>query len=57
MLGGSPDSCTPGYYNQEGTAKRYRNVRRETYGKGVGAYMKLLRQWREDGNLDGLELN
>jgi cyclohexanone monooxygenase len=57
VLGGSPDTCTPGYYNQEGTAKRYRNVRRETYGKGVGAYMKLLRQWREDGNLDGLELN
>ena len=56
LLGGSPDSCTPGYYNQEGTAKRYRNVRRETYTKGVGAYMKLLKQWREDGALEGLEL-
>jgi cyclohexanone monooxygenase len=56
VLGGSPDSCTPGYYNQEGTAKRYRNVRRETYSKGVGAYMKLLRQWREDGGLNGLDL-
>ena len=30
FLGGSPDTCTPGYYNQEGTAKRYRNVRLET---------------------------
>ena len=57
VLGGSPDTCTPGYYNQEGAAKRYRNVRRETYSKGVGAYMKLLRQWREDGALEGLELN
>ena len=56
VLGGSPDTCTPGYYNQEGTAKRYRNVRRETYSKGVGAYMKLLRKWREDGGLNGLEL-
>ena len=57
ILGGSPDTCTPGYYNQEGTAKRYRNVRRETYSKGVGAYMKLLRKWREDDELDGLDLN
>ena len=47
VLGGSPDTCTPGYYNQEGTSKRYRDVRRETYSKGVGAYMKLLRDWRE----------
>ena len=57
VLGGSPDTCTPGYYNQEGTSQRYRNVRRETYSKGVGAYMKLLRQWRDDDELEGLELN
>ena len=57
VLGGSPDTCTPGYYNQEGTTQRYRDVRRETYSKGVGAYMKLLRQWRDDGELEGLELN
>ena len=57
FLGGSPDTCTPGYYNQEGTAKRYRNIKQETYGKGVGAYIKLLRQWREDGKLDGLDLH
>ena len=57
VLGGSPDTCTPGYYNQEGTSERYRDVRRETYSKGVGAYIKLLRNWRADGELDGLELN
>ena len=56
VLGGSPDTCTPGYYNQEGTRKRYRDVRRETYSKGVGAYMKLLRDWRESNTLEGLEL-
>ena len=56
VLGGSPDTCTPGYYNQEGTTQRYRNVRRETYSKGVGAYMKLLSRWRSGGELDGLEL-
>ena len=57
ILGGSPDSCTPGYYNQEGTSKRYRNVNQETYGKGVGAYVRLLRKWRDDGTLDGLDLD
>ena len=57
VLGGSPDTCTPGYYNQEGTRKRYRDVRRETYSKGVGAYMKLLRDWRENNTLEGLELS
>jgi len=57
VLGGSPDTCTPGYYNQEGTSKRYRDVRRETYSKGVGAYMKLLRDWRESNTLEGLELS
>ncbi|MEM7078048.1 MAG: NAD(P)/FAD-dependent oxidoreductase [Pseudomonadota bacterium] len=57
VLGGSPDTCTPGYYNQEGTTQRYRDVRRETYSKGVGAYIKLLRQWRADGELDGLKLD
>ena len=57
VLGGSPDTCTPGYYNQEGTTERYRNVRRETYSKGVGAYIKVLRRWREKGELEGLELS
>ena len=56
VLGGSPDTCTPGYYNQEGTTQRYRDVRRETYSKGVGAYIKLLREWRDNNELEGLEL-
>jgi cyclohexanone monooxygenase len=56
ILGGSPESCTPGYYNQEGTHERYRDVRLESYGKGLGAYRKVLRDWREAGDLDGLEL-
>ncbi|MEM7097735.1 MAG: NAD(P)/FAD-dependent oxidoreductase [Pseudomonadota bacterium] len=57
VLGGSPESCTPGYYNQEGTAERYRDVRLESYGKGLGAYRKVLRDWREDNSLPGLELD
>ena len=56
VLGGSPDTCTPGYYNQEGTEQRYRDVRLESYGKGLGAYKHVLRDWREAGTLEGLEL-
>ncbi len=56
VLGGSPESCTPGYYNQEGTAQRYRDVRMESYGRGLGAYRKVLDGWRMAGELDGLEL-
>ena len=56
VLGGSPDSCTPGYYNQEGTDQRYRDVRLESYGKGIGAYRRALQEWREDGTLEGLTL-
>ncbi|MCR9279870.1 MAG: NAD(P)/FAD-dependent oxidoreductase [Pseudomonadaceae bacterium] len=56
VLGGSPETCTPGYYNQEGTATRYRNVRLESYSKGIGAYRKVLRHWRESDALEGLTL-
>lgn len=56
VLGGSPDTCTPGYYNQEGATERYRNVRLESYSKGIGAYRRVLRDWRETGTLDGLEV-
>lgn len=56
VLGGSAESCTPGYYNQEGTTQRYRDVRLESYGKGLGAYKHVLRDWRDAGDLDGLEL-
>ena len=57
VLGGSPETCTPGYYNQEGTQERYRDVRLESYSKGLGAYRKVLRDWREDNLLEGLELS
>lgn len=56
VLGGSPASCTPGYYNQEGTRERYRDVRLESYGKGLGAYRKVLDGWRMQNELKGLVL-
>jgi len=56
VLGGSPETCTPGYYNQEGTKERYRDVRRESYTKGLGAYKKVLKSWRDSDKLAGLDL-
>lgn len=54
ILGGAPTSCTPGYYNQEGASTRNRDNRLETYGKGLEAYRQVLKDWREDAQLDGV---
>jgi cyclohexanone monooxygenase len=56
-LGGQDSSCTPGYYIQEGTEIRERYWRQEYYWGTVIEFIALLRQWREDGNLEGLQLN
>ncbi len=45
--------CTPSYYNNEGE-KKIRWFLGEPYGKGFYAFDKLIRQWRERGDLEGL---
>ena len=50
------ESCTPGYYNNEGrftdsTALSF------PYGPGPVAFIDLLRRWREAGDFAGLELD
>jgi cyclohexanone monooxygenase len=45
--------CTPSYYNNEGEEK-FRYFLGEPYGKGFYAFDKLIRQWRERGDLEGL---
>jgi cyclohexanone monooxygenase len=45
--------CTPGYYNNEGEAKR-RWFLGEPYGPGFYAFDKLIRAWRDKGDLEGL---
>ena len=49
------ESCTPGYYNNEGKPGE-RSSRNGFYGGGSPEYFGLLRQWREAGDLPGLEL-
>jgi cyclohexanone monooxygenase len=45
--------CTPGYFNNEGEAKR-RWFLGEPYGPGFYAFDKLIREWREKGDMPGL---
>lgn len=50
------ETCTPGYYNNEGRVSAGL-VRALPFGAGPVAFIELLRQWREAGAFDGLELN
>lgn len=49
------ESCTPGYYNNEGQP-RQRAVQNGSYGGGSIEYFGLLADWRDDGGLPGMEL-
>ncbi|MFN4025233.1 MAG: flavin-containing monooxygenase [Hyphomonas sp.] len=50
------EECTPGYYNNEGKPSD-RAAQNNAYGEGPNAYFRILKAWREDGNLDGLALS
>jgi cyclohexanone monooxygenase len=49
--------CTPGYYNNEGQPGAGPGWFGGTYGGGALAFFQLLREWRERGDLQGLELS
>ena len=49
------NECTPGYYNREGTADK--GSRQNTgYAPGINVFNGLLAKWREQGELEGMEL-
>lgn len=54
--------CTPGYYNNEGggagsqEGEGIRSHLGEPYGPGFYAFGDLLKDWRDKGDLDGLQL-
>ncbi|WP_020102545.1 NAD(P)/FAD-dependent oxidoreductase [Mycobacterium sp. 360MFTsu5.1] len=52
------NSCTPGYYNNEGRGfgAATRSFLGEVYTPGFYAFDDLLKAWRDAGDLDGLEL-
>jgi cyclohexanone monooxygenase len=49
------EECTPGYYNNEGKPGE-RSGQNGFYGGGSVAFFQLLRDWRAEGALRGLEL-
>ena len=50
------ESCTPGYYNNEGKPAD-RTAQNASYGGGSDAYFAILDKWRETGELPGLQLS
>jgi cyclohexanone monooxygenase len=50
--------CTPGYYNNEGGGggEGIRSALGEPYGPGFYAFGRLIQEWRERGDLEGLVL-
>ena len=50
------EDCTPGYYNNEGRPSAA-GAKSGVYGAGPIEFAKLLRQWREQGDFAGLELD
>ncbi|MCK0172727.1 NAD(P)/FAD-dependent oxidoreductase [Mycolicibacterium sp. F2034L] len=51
-------SCTPGYYNNEGRGGAEKNgaFLGDFYSPGFYAFDELIAEWRDKGDLDGLEL-
>ncbi|HWF28323.1 MAG TPA: NAD(P)/FAD-dependent oxidoreductase [Mycobacterium sp.] len=51
-------TCTPGYYNNEGGGggEGIRTHLGDPYGAGFYVFDELLEDWRDKGDLDGLEL-
>jgi cyclohexanone monooxygenase len=49
------ESCTPGYYNNEGKPGQT-SLRNGFYGGGSIAFTKVLEDWRTEGSLAGLEV-
>jgi cyclohexanone monooxygenase len=50
------ETCTPGYYNNEGSP-RGGSAFFGAYTPGINAFNRLLEEWREQGEMAGLEID
>jgi cyclohexanone monooxygenase len=48
--------CTPGYYNSEGQEGNRRGFFSDMYGAGPLVFFEVLKRWRAEGDLNGLDL-
>jgi cyclohexanone monooxygenase len=51
------EACTPGYYNNEGRISETGGLLSSAYGGGSEGFFRIIREWREAGDLEGLELS
>ncbi len=51
------ESCTPGYYNNEGQPNGPMIRRNGSYAPGIMAFSRVLDVWRAEGNLAGIEFH
>jgi cyclohexanone monooxygenase len=51
------ESCTPGYYNNEGQPNGELIRRNGTFAPGIMAFSRILDEWREEGTLVGIEFH
>ena len=52
---GFAENCTPGYYNNEGQPGK-RSRQNSFFFGGPTEFIKILKDWRADGEMKGLEL-
>jgi cyclohexanone monooxygenase len=51
------ESCTPGYYNLEGTATaNIQTLTNSQFWRGPNAFIRILGRWRADGGWPGMEI-
>ena len=50
------EACTPGYYNNEGRASDAA-ARSAVFAAGPIVFINILREWREQGDLTGMEID
>jgi len=50
------EECTPGYYNREGKVAE-RNMQNSPYAPGINEFNALLKRWRDQGDMEGMELS
>jgi cyclohexanone monooxygenase len=48
------EECTPGFYNNEGKPTTI-TIRNGSYAGGSPRFMKIIQDWRAEGNMQGLE--
>lgn len=50
------EGCTPGYNNNEVNSTNRHTIFGDMYGPGYNAFDDLIRAWREEGSMAGIEL-